>query len=72
VEIDNCTATASTSIGGLCAITTTANAVVPGAVKDAQRAIVEIGQLTVNDGGSDGLTATPPNTLFEIQGIFIP
>ena len=67
-----CTATASTAIGSTCAITTTANAVVPGAVKDGKRAIVEIGQLQVFDGGTDGVAATDPNTLFSVQGIFIP
>jgi hypothetical protein len=67
-----CAATASTAIGGLCGVTTTANAVVPGSVKDAQRGIVEIGQIQIFDGGTDGLVATPPNTLFSVQGIFIP
>jgi hypothetical protein len=67
-----CTSTASTSIGSACAIVTTANAVVPGAVKDGKRAIVEIGQLKVFDGGTDGVAATDPNTLFSVQGIFIP
>jgi hypothetical protein len=33
---------------------------------------VEIGQLTVSDGGPDGQTATSPNSLFAVQGIFIP
>ncbi len=67
-----CTATGSTAIGSLCAITTSANAVVPGAVKDGKRAIVEIGQLQIFDGGTDGVAATDPNTLFSVQGIFIP
>jgi hypothetical protein len=67
-----CAATSSTSIGSTCAINTTANAVVPGAVKDGKRAIVEVGQLQVTDGGPDGLVGTTPNTLFEVQGIFIP
>ena len=67
-----CTGTAATTIGGTCAVTTTANAVVPAAVKDGKRAIVEVGQLQVTDGGPDGLVGTTPNTLFEVQGIFIP
>jgi len=67
-----CVATASTAVGALCSISTTANAVVPGAVKDTKRAIVEVGQLKVNDGGTDGVAATDPNTLFSVQGIFIP
>jgi len=67
-----CATTADTAIGGLCTVTTSANTVVPGAVKDAKRAIVEVGQITITDGGADGLNGTSPNTLFETQGIFIP
>ena len=68
-----CTATGSdATIGGTCAITTTANAVVVGSVKDNQRAVVEIQQLQISDGGVDGQVASPTNTLFEVQGIFIP
>ena len=67
-----CAATASTAEGGLCTANTSANATVPGAVKDGKRAIVEIGQIQINDGGDDGLNATTPNTLFGVQGIFIP
>jgi hypothetical protein len=74
-----CTATASTSIGSTCLVNTTANAVVGGpgpwadpAVKDTKRGIVEVAQIQVSDGGTDGVVATSPNTLFEVQGIFIP
>jgi hypothetical protein len=68
----SCVATAATNVGGTCTANTTANTVVPGSVKDTQRAVVEIGQLQVNDGGADGLVSTADNTLFEVQGIFIP
>jgi hypothetical protein len=68
----SCANTASNTEGGLCTATTSANAVVAGAVKDGKRAIVEIGQIQITDGGDDGLNATAPNTLFEVQGIFIP
>jgi hypothetical protein len=67
-----CVATADASIGGRCTANTSANATVPGAVKDGKRAIVEIGQITVTDGGPDGQNGTSPNTLFGVQGIFIP
>ena len=64
--------TASTAIGGTCTANTSANATVPGAVKDGKRALVEIGQIQISDGGPDGLVGTSPNTLFGVQGIFIP
>jgi hypothetical protein len=67
-----CTATANTAIGATCSANTSANATVPGSVKDTKRSVVEIGQLQIFDGGPDGVTATAPNTLFSVQGIFIP
>ncbi len=67
-----CAATPDT-IGGTCGITTSANGVTPGAVKDNQRGVVEIGQLQIFDGGADGSASTPAdNTLFGVQGVFIP
>jgi hypothetical protein len=62
----------NTAVGGLCSVNTTANAVVPGSVKDTQRGVVEIQQLQIFDGGQDGLVASAGNTLFSVQGIFIP
>jgi hypothetical protein len=67
-----CANTASATIGGLCTANTSANATVPGAVKDTKRAVVEVGQIQINDGGADGNTATLPNGTFARQGIFIP
>jgi hypothetical protein len=67
-----CANTALTSVGGTCTVNTTANTVVVGSVKDNQRGVVEIGQLQINDGGADGQIATADNTLFMVQGIFIP
>jgi hypothetical protein len=67
-----CTATASTTIGSTCAVTTTANTLVPGAVVAGKRSVWALGQVQLFDGGPDGVAATHPNTLFADQGIFIP
>jgi hypothetical protein len=68
----SCVSTASTAIGSTCTANTSANATVLGSVKDGKRAIVEVGQISITDGGPDGLVGTTPNTLFGVQGIFIP
>jgi len=63
------------TIGSRCSVTTTADAVVPGSggvVKEQKKANVEIGQILVNDGGTDGLASTAPNTVYARQGIYIP
>ena len=61
-----------TTIGSTCSLNTTADAVLPGVVKETRRAIWQLGQVQVFDGGSDGVVSTTPNTLFLTQGIFVP
>jgi hypothetical protein len=58
---------------GSCSVATTANAVRPGSVLEGKRAIWELGQVQVYDGGVDGLASTTAdNTLFMDQGVFVP
>jgi uncharacterized repeat protein (TIGR01451 family) len=68
----NCSVTPDPTIGSTCSLATTIDAIVPNAVKEGQRAVWEIGQLTVSDGGPDGNVGTAPNTLFARQGVFVP
>src|SRR4029453_17779722 len=67
-----CAAPISTTVGSTCSATTTFDAVVPGSVPEGKRSIWDVGQVVVNDGGSDGLVSTGPNPVFERQGVFIP
>jgi hypothetical protein len=67
-----CANTLATTIGGTCSIATTANTVVPGAIKDTQRAVIALDQINVFDGGQDGRVSTADNTLFAEMGIFVP
>jgi len=67
-----CAATADTSIGSTCAISTSANAIVPGSVQTGNRAIWQFGQVQVYDGGPNGVAGAKDATLFEDQGVFAP
>ena len=67
-----CTPTADTTVGSTCAANTTINALVPGAVGDLRRAIWELDQVQVYDGGNDGDVDTQPNFPFATQGVFVP
>jgi hypothetical protein len=67
-----CSATPSTSVGATCAVTTTADAIAAGTVKESRRSIWQLGQVKVYDGGPDGLASTQDNTLFAVQGVFVP
>jgi plastocyanin len=66
-----CAATGG-AIGAACSSTTTADAVVPGAVPEGRRSVWALGKVEVFDGGSDGVVSTTPNTLLADQGVFVP
>ena len=68
----SCASTASTAIGGQCGVSTSIDAVVPGAAPEGARAVWQLSQVQVFDGGPDGDTSTTPNTLFMVQGYFTP
>jgi Tol biopolymer transport system component len=68
-----CNPTSSTTTGSICAVTTTANTIVPGMIKDTKRMTVRLGQVEVDDGGADGTAATTvDNSPFAVQGVFVP
>jgi WD40-like Beta Propeller Repeat len=68
-----CSDTTSTLIGASCTVATSADAVIPGAIKEGQRAVWGLGQVRVFDGGPDGDTDTlTGDAVFLRQGIFLP
>jgi TolB protein len=68
-----CTPDPDPLVGSDCSISTSADTVVPGAIGESLRAIWQIGQVRVFDGGadSDGSTAAD-NTVFAVPGVFVP
>jgi hypothetical protein len=67
-----CTPTGNTAIGAACSLNTTADAVLPGVVREQKRTLWQVGAVKVEDGGPDGAAATADNTVFATQGVFIP
>ena len=67
-----CSGTSDPDVGGTCALTTSMSALVPGLVREGDRAIWELGPVEVYDGGADGEGATADNTLLARQGVFAP
>jgi hypothetical protein len=61
-----------TTLGSTCSVATTINSVVPNAVAVGNKTIWEVGQIQVFDGGTDGSASTSPNSLFAVQGLFVP
>jgi TolB protein len=66
-----CTPTTG-SEGSSCDLNTSANALTPGAVKTGARETMQFGQLQVTDGGMDGIVSTQDNSVFAVQGYFVP
>jgi hypothetical protein len=59
--------------GGACNATTTADAFATDVAREGKRAVWELAQVEVYDGGSDGdADTTGDNTLFAVQGLFTP
>jgi Tol biopolymer transport system component len=68
-----CAATADPAIGSACSTATTVDSVLPGAVREGNRAIWGLRALELWDGGQDGLLATrDDDTVFAVQGVFVP
>ena len=67
-----CAVVSDPSPHSVCQTTTTADALIPGAIKEGRRSIWQLGQVLVYDGGPDGDTATADNTVFARQGVFVP
>jgi hypothetical protein len=75
-----CATTVDSTIGGSCSLSTTYDALIPGAVSERQRAVWELGQVQVRDAGPNGTgyAACPPTcgdgdeTVFMRQGVFVP
>lgn len=75
-----CIATADTTRGSACTLTTSINALFPGALIETKRTIWELGQAVVRDAGPNGTgyQSCPPTcgdgdeATFMRQGIFVP
>jgi hypothetical protein len=76
-----CATTASITIGAHCAVNTTVDALIPGAVRESSRAVWQLGQVAVKDPGPNGtgFGAGCPSTCgdgdeqtFMRQGVFAP
>jgi hypothetical protein len=68
-----CSATADTTVGSTCEVTTSFNAILPSVIREGKRAIWALGPVQVKDGGDDGTGATgDDDTPFATEGVFVP
>ena len=67
-----CTATADPNIGSTCAVTTTADTVVPDVTKENKQAVVQIFRIKTADAGANGVPGDTDDRDAFMQGIYIP
>jgi len=67
-----CTPTADTTVGSDCAVHTSLNTVMPGSVREGDRAVWNMQQVQIVDGGGGGEPADGDYTLFAVPGLFVP
>jgi hypothetical protein len=67
-----CAPTGSAFIGSSCNLSTSADTLTAGTVREGKRSIWETRHVRVFDGGPDGDADTADNTLFAVQGLFAP
>ena len=68
-----CVTTPSDAPGSNCAVSTTVDSLIPGAVSESKRSVWSLGRIELFDGGIEGdAETTYNNELFETQGIFVP
>jgi hypothetical protein len=62
----------SACTNGTCNLATTFDAAVPNVIREGKRAVWQLGQVKIFDGGPDDSVATADNTLFAVQGLYAP
>jgi len=69
-----CTGTSDKTTGSSCTLITSVEGLLPGAIKQDgnNRAIWELGQVQVYDGGAHGVAGASDATLFMDEGLFVP
>ena len=68
----DCASTADASTGSICNASANACLGCLGGIKDGGRTVAELSEIQVFDGGADGLVQTDDNTLFAVEGVFVP
>ena len=58
--------------GAACAVTTSADAVMAGAVKEGQNTYIQAFRLRLNDSGANGVRGDSDDRIFSTQGVYVP
>jgi hypothetical protein len=59
-------------LDGHCNVSTTVNSIVPGSIPAGAKMNIQTGPFQLFDGGPDGISGTPDNSIFATKGVFVP
>jgi hypothetical protein len=68
----DCVPTPSGSLGSICAVNTSANALAPGVIGTGDQAVWQLGEIQVLDSGPDGMRGNVDDEVLAVQGIYLP
>jgi hypothetical protein len=68
----SCATTSDPGVGSTCAANTSADAVLPGAIKEGKQTVIGVFRIRVNDSGPNGTRADADDRLFQQQGVYVP
>jgi hypothetical protein len=68
----DCLPTVSSTVGSICAVNTSANALYPGAVRTNDASIWQVGEFQVADSGTDAMRGNGDDQIMAAQGVYLP
>ena len=71
VAID-CASTSDPSVGSNCDITTSVDAIQPGAISEGRQTVMQVFRLRLNDSGANTVRGDGDDRIFSTQGVYVP
>jgi hypothetical protein len=59
-------------VGANCDLNTTADAIVPGIIKEEKNMVLQVFRLRLNDSGLNGIFGDSDDRNYAMQGLFVP
>jgi hypothetical protein len=72
IPMDCLPSPSNATIGSTCGVNTSANALMPGAIRTGDKSIWQLGEIQVLDSGTDGTRGNADDQTVAVQGIYLP
>jgi hypothetical protein len=68
----DCAATPDPAVGSTCSVSTSADAVTPGSIREGREMVLQSFRLRLNDSGANGTRGDADDRAFAQQGVYVP